>query len=158
MSTDLKGVLAQIVEILEGAENRLYKLVAGGMDEAAAREIAVTLRELASIRYLIERPLPDDKRKHTRVREPATATMTGPQGRKELASLHDLSAGGALIECDGALAVGDRITLELPALGKPVAATVGAVEGGRAHVAFVDLEPDDLVALLKHIQRRYVRY
>ena len=158
MGSDIRGELTQITELLEQTENRLYKLVAGTTDEAAAVDLANALRDLASIRYLVERPLPDDKRKHSRVREPATAMMTDARGAKSMVSLHDLSAGGALIECDAPPKVGEQVTLELPALGKGVAAKIGAIDGAKVHVAFIDMPPDDLVALLKYIQRRYVRY
>jgi hypothetical protein len=105
----------------------------------------------------MERPQPHDKRVHGRIREPAVAVVRGPKGDISVA-LHDISAGGALIECDEPPHPDRPIVIELPGLDKDVTAMVRAVHGNRVHLSFNDLPPDDLVALLKYIERRFQRY
>lgn len=147
-----------MIDLLQEAEFRLLRLVAGATEESVARDVAVVLRDLAEIRYRLERPLPSDKRIHGRIREPAVAVIRGFHGRDESVALHDVSAGGALIECDTPPEVGAQIAIELPGLGKDVTAVVKAVVGSRAHLSFIELPPDDLVGLLKYIERRFQRY
>ncbi|HEY1720020.1 MAG TPA: PilZ domain-containing protein [Magnetospirillaceae bacterium] len=148
----------EIIDRLEGAEYRLLKVVASVTEEAAARDVALVLRDLADIRFQLERPLPSDKRAHGRIREPAVAVIKRSQGPNDSAALHDISAGGALIECDNPPAPGTQIVIELPGLGRDVTAAVRGVNGTRAHLSFVELPPEQLVELLKYIERRFQRY
>ena len=156
-SSDDKST-TEMIDLLQEAEFRLLRLVASATEESVARDVALVLRDLAAIRYRLERPLPSDKRIHGRIREPAVAVIRGFQGRDESVALHDVSAGGALIECDRPPEAGSQIAIELPGLGKDVKAIVKAVAGSRAHLSFVELPPDDLVDLLKYIERRFQRY
>jgi hypothetical protein len=149
---------ADMIDLLQEAEYRLLRLVASTTEESVARDVAFVLRDLAAIRFRLERPLPSDKRVHGRIREPAVAVIRGFRGRDESVALHDISAGGALIECDNPPETGSQIAIELPGLGKDVKAVIKAVVESRAHLSFVDLTPDDLVDLLKYIERRFQRY
>ncbi len=148
----------EMIDLLQGAEFRLLRLVATVTEESVARDVAFVLRDLAGIRLKLEQPLPSDKRLHGRIREPSVAVIRGLTGRNESVALHDISAGGALLECDTPPAVGQQIAIELPGLDKDVAALVRAVVDHRVHVSFIDLAPDDLVALLKYIEPRFQRY
>jgi hypothetical protein len=148
----------EMIDLLQGAEYRLLKLVAGVTEESVARDVAFVLRDLAEIRSKLERPLPSDKRAHGRIREPAVVVIRDVEGRQDSAALHDISAGGALLECDTPPKEATLIAIELPGLGKDVAALVRSVTDNRVHVAFIDLSPDDLVVLLKYIERRFQRY
>lgn len=148
----------EMIDLLQGAEYRLLKLVAGVTEETVARDVAFVLRDLADIRSRLERPLPADKRAFGRIREPAVLVIKRDKGPNESAALHDISAGGALIECDTPPAIGTHLVIELPGLGKDVTATAKAIVGDRVHLSFVDLTPDDLVELLKYIERRFQRY
>jgi hypothetical protein len=151
-------LVADLVDLLEGAEYRLSKILSGGTPEVSVRDIALVLRDLSSIRLSLEQPTPHDKRVHGRIHEPAVVVIREPNRPDESAALHDISAGGALIEFDNPRQAGQQIEIVLPGLDKPVTAMVKAVNGGRTHVSFTAVEPDDLVQLLKYIERRFERY
>lgn len=148
----------EMIDLLQDAEFRLTKLVANTTEETVARDVALVLRDLSAIRSRLERPLPSDKRVHGRIREPGVVVFRDAAGQKQSAALHDVSAGGALIECDTPPTEAALITVELPGLGRDVTALVRGVSGQRVHLAFMDLSPDDLVILLKYIERRFQRY
>ena len=151
-------LVAELVERLEAAEYRLSKIIMSETKELSVRDIAVVLHDLSSIRLSLEEPAPHDKRIYGRIHEPSVAVIRGQQGGDESVAIYDISAGGALVEFDRPRAVGERIVIELPGLDKDVTAMVKGVHGDRSHLSFVDIPPDDLVALLKYIERHFERY
>ncbi len=151
-------LVAEMVDRLAAAEYRLSRLILNENREVKVHDIASVLHDLAAIRLSLEEPVPHDKRIHGRIHEPAVAVVRGEHGGDESVAVHDISAGGALVEFDKPRQVGDRLAIELPGLDKDVMVTVRAVRGNRTHVSFVDLPPDDLVALLKYLERHFERY
>ena len=151
-------LVVELVERLQAAEYRLSKIIMSETKELSVRDIATVLHDLSSIRLSLEEPTPDDKRVHGRIHEPSVAVIRNAQGADESVAIYDISAGGALVEFDTPRAVGERIVIELPGLDKNVTAQVRAVHGDRSHLSFVDIPPDDLVSLLKYIERSFERY
>lgn len=151
-------VVAELVQRLEAAEYRLSRILLDESKEISVRDIAVVLHDLSAIRLWLEQPSPDDKRVHGRFHEPVVSVSRRPDGTVESIALIDISAGGALIEFDTPRQVGQRINIELPGLDKDVPVVVKGVNGNQAHVAFVELAPDDLLVLLKYVERHFERY
>jgi len=147
-----------VTERLVQAENRLVKLVLGVDNEALASEIARVLRDIAAVRMQIEVPSSADKRSSARIHEHASVFVTSSAGQKIEAALHDISAGGALIETDTQIAAGEIYTLQIPGLDNPVSAITRSAREGMTHLAFEGVAAPQVIALVKHIERHFVRY
>ena len=146
------------IDLLMRAESRLLKLAGNIADEAHVAELADTLRDLAAVRLGIELPRSSDKRSSARIHERSVVCVECDAGKKFEAGLHDVSAGGALIECDNPIADGETCTLHIPGLEHSVKAIVQSTQRGLTHLAFDGIQMPEIVSLLKHIERHFMRY
>lgn len=147
-----------VIDLLAGAERRLLKIAGETAAEATVQDLAVVLRDLVSARMNLELPVAADKRSGARIQEQAAVCLTLAKGEVREAILHDLSGGGALLECDKEIPVGERCELNLPGLEGPVRGVVRSAQGPHIHIAFEDLSVSEVIEILKHIERRYLRY
>lgn len=147
-----------VIDLLAGVERRLLKVAGESATEQAVQDIGAALRDLALARMNLELPAAADKRAAARIHEQAAVCVTLARGGTVEAILHDLSGGGALLECDANLAAGDRCSVKLPGLEAGVSGVVRSHRAGLVHVAFEDLSVEEVIAILKHIERRYLRY
>lgn len=146
------------IDLLSSAERRLLKVVGTAASEGIVNEIAAVLRDLSMVRMNMELPIGTDKRSSARIQEHAAVCLTLKGGQKYEAVLHDISGGGALVECDDDIRVGEHCSLELPGLDGAVRGVVRFARAGLTHIAFEDLPVTEVIAILKHIERRYLRY
>ena len=149
---------ATAVELLNQAEGRLVKLVVNIADEALATELAYVLRDLATVRMRVETPGPADKRTSARIHERAAVCVLRRDGRKTDAALHDISAGGALIESDAEIQEGENCSLQLHGLEQSVKAVARSTQHGMTHLVFNGLAAPQVIALVKHLERHFMRY
>jgi len=146
------------IVLLTQAESRLVKLVVNVAEEDQALEIACVLRDLTAIRMQLELPGPMDKRTSARIHERAIVCLTREDGKVVDAALHDISAGGALIESDGAIADGEECLLRLPGVDQDVRAIARGGPNGMTHLVFSGLAASQVITLVKHLERHFLRY
>lgn len=147
-----------VIHLLAAAERRLLRIAAQSSTEESVHEIGAVLRDLAQARMNLELPLAADKRSGARIQEQAAVVMTLADGSTCEAVLHDLSAGGALLESDRGIPLGERCAVKLPGLEAPVRGIVRSSHSGLVHIAFEDISVTEVITILKHIERRYLRY
>jgi len=146
------------IDILAQAEARLTRLVVDTADESVVMELATVLRDLGMIRMQVELPGPKDARMSARIHERAVVCVTRSDGRTIDAALHDISAGGALIESDWVITDGDRCLLQIPGVDQAVSAIARAAPRGMTHLVFWGLDASQVITLVKHIERHFLRY
>lgn len=146
------------IDLLIQAENRLVKLVVNIADEALVKELASVLSDLAVVRMQIELPRPSDKRTSARIHERGLVCVERGHGQRLDAALHDISAGGALIETDDPIPEGENCTIQIPGIEHSVKAIVRSTRRGLTHLVFDGIQPSELIILVKHIERHFTRY
>jgi len=146
------------IVLLTQAESRLVKLVVSVTDENVVLEIASVLRDLAAVRMQLELPGPTDKRASARVHERAVVCVTRQDGRRIDAALHDISTGGALIESDVEIEEGEECALQFLELDQAMSAVAHPAREGMTHLVFSDLAASQVITLVKHIERHFLRY
>ncbi len=156
--TDADDGVKNPIDLLTRAESRLLKLAITITDEAHVLELAGVLRDLATVRLGIELPRPSDKRSGARIHERGVVCVKRGDDRRLEAGLHDISAGGALIESDSPMSDGETCTLQIPGLEHSVKAIVRSTQRGLTHLAFDGIKSSEIVLLLKHIERHFARY
>lgn len=96
----------------------------------------------------------EDLRVNVRVAESALVCLRRPDGRIVEAGLHDLSAGGALVEADIPIPPGERLAFPFLDLSAELTAIAQAPRAEMTPLVFVDLTPDDRLLLAKHVSAR----
>ncbi|MGE3334652.1 MAG: PilZ domain-containing protein [Rhodospirillaceae bacterium] len=139
-------------------ETLLLKILDRVKDEAQVAGVADVLRSLSSLRMRMEVPSGADQRVAARIHERAVVEISCVDGARCEGALHDISAGGALVECDMPLAAGARCSIALAGSAEPIPATARARHEGVTHFSFDKLPPARHVALVKHIERYFGRY
>jgi len=158
LQKDISKLSKTAIDLLTQAENRVIKLVANSPDEILVRELASVLSDLAGARMRIELPKPSDKRASARIHERGLVCVERGHHQKFDAALHDISAGGALIETDNPIPEGEVCSLQIPGHEHSVKAIVRSTVRGLTHLAFDKMPPSELILLVKHIERHFTRY
>ncbi|MGE3476377.1 MAG: PilZ domain-containing protein [Rhodospirillaceae bacterium] len=149
---------SEVMDLLLQAEGMLLRMIETARGEDQVAEVAEVLRTLIALRMRIEVPDDDDKRTAARIHERASVQIACDDGQYCEAALHDISAGGALVECDPPLAGGTRCKVILAGSAEPIPAVARAARHGVTPLTFEKLPPAQHLALVKHIERYFARY
>ena len=112
---------------------------------------------IPNLRDEIYRTPPSDKRVFSRIREGIATQMVQPDNTAVEVAIHDLSVGGALLECGAPTSMGETVRLLVPGLDQPLGAHVVGSDGAMIHLSFERLPPDVTLAFLKHLERHFTR-
>ena len=145
------------VDWITHAERRISDLIPEIRDENTVRILARVLEDLSSSKSEIYRTPPSDKRVFSRIREGIATQMVQPDNTAVEVAIHDLSVGGALLECEAPTSIGETVRLLVPGLDQPLGAHVVGCDGAMVHLSFDRLPPDFTLAFLKHLERHFVR-
>lgn len=148
----------RLVDALLRAEGTLLGLLNSVSDDRVVLDLASVLRDLSTARRQLEEPGPQDKRTSARIHERAVIRVFMKNAQSIEAALYDISAGGALIECDQPPTDGSHCDLELPGIQEKVTARVCGTRNGLTHLAFDHIDTAPMLALLKYLGRHFERY
>ncbi len=152
------SMTARVMSQLTRCEARLVSLMRNVSDEGMLQELDLVVRDLSSVRMDLKRPSTNDVRSSARLPENALVMLRPEQGGDIEAALHDISVGGLLIEGTQEPLAGSVYSVRLPGLENEVQVRAIATDAGMTRMAFVNLDPSEAIALLKHIERDFTRY
>ena len=155
---DAEDGLAAAIEVLNRAERTVMAVVMASESETCVPKLTGVLQDLSSVRMYLERPDIHGQRSFGRSQQQAVAILEQADGGTLEVSLRDLSAGGALIESDCAVASGSQVLLFVPGVLWGIPGIAKASQNGRVHIAFEKMPPARLLAFLKHLDRALLRY
>jgi hypothetical protein len=153
-----RGFVESGLNAIQRAEAQLTRLLNESRDERYVMNLARAMHHLALARIQLELPGWHDSRAHSRTRESAVILIEVDGHPPIEAALHDISPGGALVECDVPLAEGLVCRMSLPELQEWAEARCCGSRAGLTHLAFEPETIKQLLPLIKHLDRKSGRY
>ena len=109
-----------------------------------AEKVAAAVRDLRLVLVEVVRTSTADVDRRTSKRHPVKADVSFRYGGKSLrARLENVSESGALLFTNETVAVGGKVDIDVPSIGKPVRATVRNVSDGSVSVEFEGVKLDE---------------
>jgi hypothetical protein len=114
------------------------------------------LKEVEEARWEIARPRARDNRRTARFRED-TLVVIDVNGHDVIAAIRDISTGGAILEVEEALSVGEYYNLRFPGMAAVLQGRVLSFDQSCARLVFTTMSTSMELELTKHLERG-IRY
>jgi hypothetical protein len=146
----------QLESLLCNVQARLARLLPGIADDETRAALSHVLTDLGHALTLVIDPDGLGQRAALRFHEDALLVAKMPGNRIVECAVHDISAGGALLEIDGSFDAGTAFHLKVPGLGRDISATILGHSGEGSRVQFEPLSHTEETALRKYLERHLV--